>query len=120
MATLPMDRASWPEDGRIGRITAGEYAGLHLLLAVEIDDCWAFYISGDPENRDADRLEADDFWAADEDAPRLVEEMAVEWADEARDAELEEAIFDIRSEWHRRRRRNALVRSVFRRPGRRD
>ncbi|EGX61073.1 MULTISPECIES: hypothetical protein [Streptomyces] len=120
MGSIPIDRASWPEDGRIGRITAGEYAGLYLLLAVEINDSWAFYISEDPRVGEADQLEADDFWATDEDTPALVEEMAVVWADESQDAELEMEIFDIRGEWHRRRRGNALIRSVFRRPGRRD
>jgi hypothetical protein len=45
--------------------------------------------------------------------------MAVVWADESQDAALEREIFDIRREWHKRRRRNAAVRSVFRRPGQR-
>ncbi|WP_315886300.1 hypothetical protein [Streptomyces sp. P17] len=104
----------------MGRITAGEYAGSYLLLAVEINDSWAFYISEDPRTGKADELKADDFWASDEDAPRLVEEMAVVWAEESHDAALEREIFDIRGEWHKRRRRNSLIRSLFRRPGQRD
>ncbi|MEI5525472.1 hypothetical protein WB401_12975 [Streptomyces brasiliscabiei] len=119
MGTIPIDRASWPEDGRIGGITAGEHAGLYLLLAVEIDNSWAFYISEDPRTGEVDQLKADDFWAADEVTPLLVEEMAVEWTDESRDAALEKEIFDLRGEWHKRRRRNALIRSLFRRPGHR-
>lgn len=119
MGTIPIDRVSWPEDGRIGRITAGEYAGLYLLLAVEINNSWAFYISEDPRTGEVDQLKADDFWATDEDTPLLVEEMAVEWADESQDAALEKEIFDIRGEWHKRRRRNTLIRSLFRRPGHR-
>lgn len=111
-----IDHASWPEDGRIGRITAGEYAGLYLLLAAEINDSWAFYISEDPRTGAADhQLKADDFWATDEGTPRLVEEMTVVWADESQDAALEKEIFDIRSDWHRRRRRNDAIRSFFRR-----
>jgi hypothetical protein len=120
VGSIPIDRESWPEDGRIGRITAGEYAGSYLLLAVEINDSWAFYISEDPRTGPADQLKADDFWATDEDTPRLVEEMAVVWADESQDAALEKEIFDIRREWHKRRRRNAVIRSVFRRPGKSD
>ncbi|MEU6610529.1 hypothetical protein ABZ922_36770 [Streptomyces shenzhenensis] len=120
MGSILMDRASWPEDGRIGRITAGEYTGSYLLLAVEINDSWAFYISEDPRTGPADQLKADDFWAADEDTPRLVEEMAVEWADESQDAALEKEIFDIRREWHKRRRRNTAIRSLFRSRGQRD
>ena len=120
MGSVLIDRSSWPQDGRIGRITAGEYAGSYLLLAAEIDDSWAFYISEDPRTGKADELAADDFWATDEDAPRLVEEMSVDWADESQDAELEKEIFDVRSEWHKRRRRSALIRSLFRRPGQRD
>ncbi|WP_405946462.1 hypothetical protein OG588_06580 [Streptomyces prunicolor] len=51
--------------------------------------------------------------AADEDTPQLIEEMAVVWADESQDAALEKEIFDIRSDWHKRRRGNAVIRSVF-------
>ncbi|MEU6934926.1 hypothetical protein AB4225_36060 [Streptomyces sp. 2RAF24] len=115
-----MDRESWPEDGRVGRIGAGDYAGCYLLLTTEVDDSWAFYISDDPREVSADQIRADDFWAKDADAPLLVEAMAVEWADEADDVPLEKEIFDIRSEWHSRRRRRALLRSIFRRSGRRD
>ncbi|MFD4523904.1 hypothetical protein ACFWP7_08245 [Streptomyces sp. NPDC058470] len=120
MGSVLIDRSSWPRDGRIGRITAGEYARSYLLLAAEINDSWAFYISEDPRTERVDELEADDFWATDEDTLQLVGEMAVVWADESQDAALEKEIFDIRSEWHRRRRRGSMIRSLFRRPGQSD
>ena len=120
MGTILIDRESWPEDGRVGRITAGEYEGSYLLLAVEINDSWAFYISEDPRSTAADQLKADDFWATDEDTPQLIEEMAVVWADESQDAALEKEIFDIRSDWHKRRRRNTAIRSLFRSHEQRD
>ncbi|MFD9327087.1 hypothetical protein [Streptomyces sp. NPDC060065] len=120
MEPVLIDRSSWPQDGRIGRITAGEYAGSYLLLAAEINDSWAFYITEDPRAGKVDELEADDFWATEEDTPRLVEEMAVVWADESQDAAVEKEIFDIRSEWHKRRRRGSMIRSLFRRPEQSD
>lgn len=120
MGSVLIDRSSWPQDGRTGRITAGEYAGSYLLLAPEINDSWAFYISEDPRTGEVDGLEADDFWATEEDTPLLVEEMAVVWADESQDAALEKEIFDIRSEWQKRRRRGAMIRPLFRRPGQSD
>ncbi|MEH0545435.1 hypothetical protein QA802_20880 [Streptomyces sp. B21-105] len=120
MGSVLIDRSSWPQDGRIGRITAGEYAGSYLLLAAEINDSWAFYISEDPRTGKVDELEADDFWATEEDTPLLVEEMAVDWAADSEDEALEKEIFDIRSEWHKRRRRGSMIRSLFRRPGQPD
>ncbi|MCX4632655.1 hypothetical protein [Streptomyces sp. NBC_01443] len=117
VGTILVERSSWPEDGRIGRIAAGEYAGAYLLLAAEINDSWAFYISDDPRVPRNGTPVTDDFWALEEDTPRLLAEMEVEWADDAHDADLEKEIFDIRSEWHRIRSRRAkspgVIRSLF-------
>ncbi|WP_327694913.1 hypothetical protein [Streptomyces sp. NBC_00459] len=112
-----MNRAEWPLNGRVGRIGGGEYTGAYLLLAVEIDDFWAFYISDDPRLWAAEDLRTDDFWVADADLEDILGGMAVEWAPEGEDAALEKMIFDVRREWERRRTgfsRRRGVRQLFR------
>ncbi|MFF3376782.1 hypothetical protein ACFYXF_28005 [Streptomyces sp. NPDC002680] len=102
-----MNRSEWPPSGRVGLIGGGEYAGAYLLLAVEINDCWAFYISDDPSLWAVEDLRTDDFWVADADLEGVLAEMAVEWAPEAEDSLLEKAVFDARGEWERRRAKRA-------------
>lgn len=114
MGTVLVNRSSWPEDGRIGRITAGEYAGAYLLLAAEINDSWAFYISDGPSRPESETFRTDDFFAPEDTTPRLLEEMAVVWADDSEDASLEKEVFDIRSEWHRLRHRRNRMSSLIR------
>lgn len=113
MGKILVERSSWPEYGRMGRITAGQYADAYLLLVAEVDDSWAFYISDDPRVQDDPSLR-DDFWAKDEMMPRLIDEMKVAWVDISEDVSLEKEIFDIRSEWHRRRRRREAGKSAVR------
>ncbi|WP_146067976.1 hypothetical protein [Streptomyces sp. Ru72] len=112
---MVVDRDSWPENGRVGRIGAGEYAGAYLLLAAEIQSSWAFYISDDPRVTDSEHLRTDDFWVADDDLPGVLAQMSVSWVPVDQDDEIEREVFDIRSEWVRRRRRSSGLRSLFRR-----
>ncbi|MFJ4880827.1 hypothetical protein ACIP93_37235 [Streptomyces sp. NPDC088745] len=116
---MEIDRASWPAGGRVGFITKGDYAGSYLLLSVEVDSWWAFYISEDPHEKSPQAIKSDDFWASDEEVPGIVAEMAVQWVDASMDEDVEREIFDIRSEWRKRRRRRELVRSLFSFLGRR-
>ena len=109
-----MNRSEWPANGRVGLIGVGEYAGAYVLLAVEVDDFWAFYINDDPSLWAVEDLRTDDFWVAHADLEDVLGEMAVEWAPEWEDALLEKAIFDIRGEWERRRGGRWLLRSWWR------
>ncbi|MGW1716073.1 hypothetical protein [Streptomyces sp. NPDC002156] len=108
-----VNRATWPRDGRVGRITKGEFEGAYLLLAPEVDGLWGFYISDDLRIHKEDSLRADDYFAIEEAMPRLLEEMGVEWVEESEDARIEIEIFDIRSQWHKSRRRRERVQSLL-------
>ncbi|MFF7074533.1 hypothetical protein [Streptomyces pseudovenezuelae] len=108
-----MERATWPEDGKVGRITKGEYTGAYLLLAPEIDNSWGFYISDDPRHEEQGKLRADDFFAPDDVTPRLLDEMGVIWVEASEDEQTEKEIFDIRSEWRKRRRARGKVKSFL-------
>ncbi|WP_405512065.1 hypothetical protein [Streptomyces canus] len=114
VGTVLVDHATWPQDGKVGRITKGEYKGAYLLLAPEVDNSWGFYISDDPRLEDQDQLRADDFFAPDEVTPRLLDEMGIVWVAASEDEQIEKEIFDIRSEWRKRRhgreRRKSLLR----------
>ncbi len=88
-------------------IGGGEYAGAYLLLAVEANGFWAFYVSDDPSLWAEEDVRTDDFWVADADLEGILAEMAVEWAPEGEDALLEKAVFDLWGEWERRRARLA-------------
>ncbi|MEU0949468.1 hypothetical protein ABZ379_43415 [Streptomyces canus] len=114
VGTVLVERATWPDDGKVGRITKGEYTGAYLLLAPEVDNSWGFYISDDPRLKEQDQLRADDFFAPDEVTPRLLEEMGIVWVDASEDERTEKEIFDIRSEWHHRRRGRERRRSLLR------
>ncbi|WP_369032965.1 hypothetical protein [Streptomyces adonidis] len=109
----PLDRATWPDDGRVGRITKGDYAGAYLLLAPEVDDLWGFYISDDPRIHKEDSLRADDYFALEEAVAHLLEEMGVEWVKESEDVRIEIEIFDIRSQWRKSRRRRDRMESLL-------
>jgi hypothetical protein len=115
MGAMVVDRESWPENGRVGRIEAGEYAGAYLLLVAEIRSSWAFYISDDPRVTDTEHLRTDDFWVADGDLLDVLAQMSVNWVRADQDDQVETEVFDIRSEWARRRRRSSGLRSPFRR-----
>jgi hypothetical protein len=114
VGTVLVERETWPEEGKVGRITKGEYTGAYLLLAPEVDNSWGFYISDDPRLKEQDQLRADDFFAPDEVTPRLLEEMGVVWVKASEDERTEKEIFDIRSEWRKRRRRREKWQSLVR------
>ncbi|MCB5167674.1 hypothetical protein LG634_22940 [Streptomyces bambusae] len=112
---MVVDRETWPEEGRMGRIGAGEYAGAYLLLVPEIQDSWACYISDAPGETGPDgRVRADDFWVADADLERVLAGMEVSWVPAEDDRRLEEEVFDIRSDWALRRRKPGGLRALFR------
>ncbi|MEU6356159.1 hypothetical protein ABZ896_43775 [Streptomyces sp. NPDC047072] len=93
-----MERATWPEDGRVGRIAEGEF-------------------SDNPRLKEQDRLRADDFFAPDDVTPRVLDEMGVIWVDASEDEQIEKETFGIRSEWHARRhgrkRRESILRLLL-------
>lgn len=44
MAKVDVSRG-WPADGRVGRVTAGEYSGAWAPVTRESDDLWFIYLA---------------------------------------------------------------------------
>lgn len=106
---LILDREEWP-DGRVGRVTAGDYKGLLALVVPETADEWIIYLSEEPHlvpnNRDP--IQWDSSYGDDESCLRFIRELHLQWLEGDEESKAEAAVFDLRRTWStpRSRRRH--------------
>ena len=99
---------SWPDEGRVGRCTAGAASGSYILLWREKHpEWWTFYLS-EPTD---DTGEIDGYVKGDDAMEKILRDWQVVWLPPSEDTAIEREVFGIRDELARtQERRGRLTR----------
>lgn len=97
-----LDRLEWP-DGRVARVTGGDYKGLLALVVPETAGGWIIYMCEDPVPADRDPIQWDWELGDDESYLNFVRDLYLNWLDGDEERWAEAAVFDLRRTWSARK-----------------